>query len=165
MKTWIKRSLIGLAAASVLFGGMAAWAHKSHRAHWQAMTEQDMQQMKVRLIEKAGSKLDLDEAQKAKLGLLADAVREQRAALIGSTTNPRAELQGLFASPTFDRAKASALIEAKVGAISGKSPAVVNALADFYDSLKPAQQDKLRGYMARGGSRHSDRRDGGGQAG
>ena len=151
MKTWIKRTLIGLAAASTLFGGLAAWAHNHHGHGWRTMTEEDASKMKERLVDRAGSRLDLDAAQKAKLGVLADTLREQRNALVGSTTNPRAELQALMAGTSFDRSKATALIQDKVGAVNAKSPEVINAMADFYDSLKPEQQAKVRAFMARRG--------------
>ena len=153
MKTWIKRTLIGLAAAGTLFGGLAAWAHNHHGHGWRAMSESDAAQMKARVVDRIGSKLDLDAAQKAKLGVLADALRVQRNALVGTTTDPRAEMQGLIAGTTFDRAKAKALIDAKVGAITTQSPEVIAAMADFYDSLKPEQQAKVREFMAQRGHR------------
>jgi len=150
MKTWIKRTLIGIFGASVLIGGMAACSHHGHYGgyRWGAMNEADAAKMKARMIEKAGSRLDLDDAQKAKLGVLADKLRAQRNALVGSTTDPRAELQSLVAGPTFDRAKAKSLVEAKTGAITTQSPEVIAAMADFYDSLKPEQQAKVREFMA-----------------
>lgn len=150
MKTWLKRTLIGVFGATVLFGGLAACSHRgAHGGYgWHAMSEDDAAKMKARLIEKAGSRLELDEAQKAKLGVLADTLRAQRNALVGTTADPRAELQSLVAGPTFDRAKAKSLIEAKTGAITTQSPNVIAAMADFYDSLKPAQQAKLRELMA-----------------
>ena len=153
MKTWIKRTLIGLFGASVLFGGFAAFAHRHHGHGWRNLSEADAAQMKARVVERVGSKLDLDAAQKAKLGVLADKLREQRNALVGSTTDPRAEMQSLVAGPTFDRAKASALIEAKVAAVNTKSPELVTAMADFYDALKPEQQTKLREMLNRRGHR------------
>ena len=156
MKTWIKRTLIGLFGATALFGGLAAWAHNHHGHGWRAMSEADAAQMKTRMVDRIGSKLDLDAAQKAKLGVLADALRLQRNALVGTTSNPRADMQGLIAGSTFDRDKAKALIDAKVGAVNTQSPAVVAAMADFYDSLKPEQQAKVRDFLAsrgRGGYR------------
>ena len=36
-------------------------------------------------------------------------------------------------------------------AINGKSPEVIAALADFYDSLNPAQQQKVREFMDKRG--------------
>ena len=151
MKTWIKRTLIGLAAATTLFGGLAAWAHNHHGHGWRTMSAEDAERMKSRLVDKLGSKLDLDAAQKAKLGVLADKLREQRNALVEGSADPRAELGAMMAGPTFDRAKARTLIDGKLAAVNTKSPEMVAAMADFYDSLKPEQQAKVREYMARRG--------------
>ena len=154
MKTWIKRTLFGLFGATLLVGGLTACGHREHRAmNWQPMNEADAAQMKAKMVERIGSKLDLDEAQKAKLGVLADKLREQRNALVGSTTDPRAEVRSLVAGPTFDRAKAKALVGEKTAALNGKSPEVIAAMADFYDSLKPEQQAKVREFMAKRGHR------------
>jgi Spy/CpxP family protein refolding chaperone len=157
-KPWMKRTFIGLAAVGALFGGLAAWAHHRHGPHigWQAMSAEDASRMKARLVEKVGRKLDLDEAQKAKLGALADQLREGRNAVVASTPDPRAELRKLVEGSSFDRNKANALVQAQIGALTTQSPALINAIADFYDSLKPEQQAKVRDFMARRG-RHGDR--------
>ena len=76
-------------------------------------------------------------------------MKEQRQALMGGTTRPGEQLQGLIAGNSFDRAKAAELVTAKVDAIKTGSPAVIDAMAAFYDSLKPEQQAKLREFMAR----------------
>jgi len=152
MKLWLKRTLVGIFGASVLFGGLAACSHRMHGGYgWQAMSEEDAAKMKAKMIDKVGSRLELDEAQKARLGVLADKLREQRNALIGNTTDPRAKFASLVAGPSFDRAKAKTLVDAKTGAITAKSPEVIAAMADFYDSLKPEQQAKVREFMARRG--------------
>ena len=154
MRTWIKRTLIGVFGASMLLGGVAACAHHHHHDRW---SEADITKLRERMIDKAGRELSLDEAQKAKLGTVADAIREQRTALIGQAgaagTDPRAELQAMMAGSQFDRAKAQALIDGKTNAVREKAPAVVSAMAEFFDSLQPAQQQKLRDFMARGGRR------------
>lgn len=152
MKPWLKRTLIGVFGISVLFGGLAACSHRAHHGYgWHAMSEEDAAKMKARMIDKIGSRLELDDAQKAKLGILADKLREQRNALVGTTTDPRAEIGSLVAGPTFDRAKAKTIVDAKTGAITAKSPEVIAAMADFYDSLKPEQQAKVREFMANRG--------------
>ena len=160
MKTWIKRSLIGLAATATLLGGLAAWAHSQGYGHgmghgmnhgWRMVSAEDVAGVKTRVVERVGRELALDAAQKDKLGVLADTLREQRNALVGTTTDPRAELQSLMAGASFDRNKAIALIQDKVGAVTTKSPEVVAAMADFYDSLKPEQQAKVRAFMAQRG--------------
>ncbi len=152
MKTWIKRTLIAVAGALALGGTLAACGHRHHHG-WSQMSEADAMEMKTKLVDRVGSKLALDTSQKAKLGTLADKLREQRNALVGSTTNPRAELRALMAGSQFDRSKANALIEGKVAAINTQSPAVVAAMADFYDSLKPEQQAQVREFMNKRGWR------------
>ena len=149
MKPWLKRTLVGVFGASVLFGGLAACSHRHDGYHhgWQTMSEEDAAKMKARIVDKVGSRLDLDDAQKAKLGVLADKLREQRNALVAGG-DPRAEFASVIAGTTFDRARAKSLVDAKTGAIQTKSPEVIAALADFYDSLKPEQQAKVREFMA-----------------
>ncbi len=146
MKTWIRRSLIGIAASAALLGGLAACSHGHHRG---PMSEADIVQLRERVIDKAASKLDLDATQKARLATLADALQAQRAALMAGG-QPRTELQALIADTSFDRAKAQALLDGKTGAVRDKAPAVLNAFGDFYDSLKPAQQQMLREMLAKG---------------
>ena len=52
MKTWIKRTLIGVLGAGVLLGGLAACAnHRGH--HGWAMGEADIAKMRERVVDKA----------------------------------------------------------------------------------------------------------------
>jgi Spy/CpxP family protein refolding chaperone len=60
-------------------------------------------------------------------------------------------MKAVLAGSQFDRSRAQALVEAKTAAMREASPAVIAAAADFYDSLKPEQQQKVRGYLERGG--------------
>jgi Spy/CpxP family protein refolding chaperone len=153
MKPWIKRTLVGVFGASVLFGGLAACSHRPH-APWSASaTEADRAEWRARMVERAAGKLELDAAQKAKLDTLADTLAVQRKAVMGSTY-PRAEMQSLVAGERFDRAKAQALADEKSRAMREASPAVIGAAADFYDSLRPEQQAQVREFMQRRGHRH-----------
>ena len=155
MKTWIKRSLIGLFGATVLLGGVAACSHRDHAGPgWRAMGEDDAAAFKTRMVQRVASRLDLDEAQQAKLGVLADRLREQRNALVGQAADPRTELQALVAGPSFDRARAEALVAGKLDAVRSQSPGVIAAVADFFDSLRPEQQAQLREFMNRRGRWH-----------
>jgi periplasmic protein CpxP/Spy len=151
MKTWIRRTLIGLFGTSVLLGGIAACSHGGGDHHgWRGMNGADAAQMQARLVDKAAAKLDLDAAQKARLTVLAERLRSQHQALTGGASDPRAEWTALIAGPAFDRAKAQALLTAKTEAVRQNGPAVLEALADFYDGLRPEQQQQLRDLMSRG---------------
>ena len=149
MRTWLKRTLIGVFGASMLFGSLAACSHRHHGYGWQGMSDEDAAKARAKMVDRVGGRLELDDAQKAKLGALADQLRAQRQALVGGT-DPRTEIQSLVAGNTFDRAKAKAFIDGKTQTIQTKSPELIAALGDFYDSLKPEQQQKVREYMSRG---------------
>lgn len=147
MKTWIKRSLIGLFGAALLAGGLAACGQHHHGWRGTQVSAEDAAKWRERLLERAGKELQLDDAQKLKLGVVFDKMREQRNAFVGSTQNPRAELRALVSGEKFDKARAQALVDEKTSAIRSGSPQTIDALADFYDSLKPEQQAKLREWM------------------
>ena len=57
-------------------------------------------------------------------------------------------MQALVAGDKFDRTRAQSLVAEKTAALNAKSPEVVAALGDFYDSLSPSQQQKVREFMA-----------------
>jgi periplasmic protein CpxP/Spy len=154
MKTWIKRTLIGVFGASVLFGGLAACSHRMHGPWGGHMSEADRAEWREKMVERAGRKLDLDAAQQAKLGVLASALETQRKAMVAKGGEPHAELKAVLAGPQFDRSRALAMVDAKTVALREGSPALVTAAADFYDSLKPEQQQKLRELLEHRGGRH-----------
>ena len=148
MKSWIKRSLFTIFGASIAVGGLTACGHHRHdHAGWQQMSAEDQARFRSKMIDKVASRLDLNADQKARLGVLADKLREQRQALMGPGTDPRAQLQGLIAGEKFDRARAQTLVTEKTAALNAKSPEAIAALGDFYDSLNPAQQAKVREFM------------------
>jgi periplasmic protein CpxP/Spy len=151
MRPWLKRTFIGLFGASVLVGGLAACSHGRHGGFGAQMSEEDATKFRTKMVERVGKELNLDDAQKQRLTLLADKMREQRNALMAGPNDPRAEVQALVAGPTFDRERAQGIVTAKTDALRGKSPEVIAAAAEFYDSLKPEQQQKVRDFMARRG--------------
>ena len=139
MKRSIKTTLAVLGAA-LLIGGLTACG--GHRG-WSGMGSADSAEMRERMLARAGNELKLDDAQKQRLAVLADTLRDSRSAVMGAS-DPRADVQALVAGPKFDRNGAQALVEAKTAAVRGKSPEVITAAADFFDSLKPEQQQQVR---------------------
>jgi Spy/CpxP family protein refolding chaperone len=147
MKRWLKRTLIGVFGASIVLGGMAACSHGGTRGDWNA-NGADASKMRERILERAGKELHLDDTQKQRLAVLADKLRDQRVALIG-TSDPRADFQALMAGSKFDRANAQALVESKTAALRAKSPEVIAAAGDFFDSLHPDQQQQVRDFLSK----------------
>ncbi len=98
--------------------------------------------------------LNLDATQQTRLAALADALdrqRQQHEALRPVRT-AAPDAQGplhWIRGTSFDRAAAQADLEARIAALKTAEPAVIQATADFYDSLKPAQQDQVRTALNR----------------
>jgi Spy/CpxP family protein refolding chaperone len=106
--------------------------------------------MRGKVIERIGRELELDAAQRGKLEALADEMLAARKAIRGSTATPRVEMAALVAGERFDRQRADALLAEKTQTVQGTGPKVIAAMADFYDSLDPAQQAKVRDRMQSG---------------
>jgi Spy/CpxP family protein refolding chaperone len=54
----------------------------------------------------------------------------------------------------FDRSRAQTLVNDKTDIVRNQSPEVIAAFGDFYDSLRPEQQQKVRDFMQK---RHGHR--------
>lgn len=141
-----KRTLIGVITLTLLVGGLSACGHHGH-TYGANMSAEQYAQKRDKMVDKAASKLDLNAEQKKRLATLGDTLYAQRTALIGQTADPRAEMKALVAGDKFDAARAQALITEKTTALQTKSPEVIAALADFYNSLDAAQQQKVRDFM------------------
>ena len=147
MKTWIKRTLYGVFGATLLAGGLSACGHRMEGRHGMHMGQQESAEWRGKAIDRVSSRLELNADQKKRLVTLADKLHEQRQALVGKTTDPRAEFQALVAGEKFDRERAQSLIAEKTAAVNNKSPELLAAAADFYDNLTPIQQEKVREFM------------------
>ena len=147
MKPWIKRTLIGLTGATILVGGLTACGSRGGHHSGGDWSAERVTEMRGKVIEKVSSKLELNEAQKQKLGVLADEMIASRTAMRGQSADPRTEMKALIAGDKFDRARAQSLLEQKTQVVQGQGPKVIAAMADFYDSLNPAQQKLVREKM------------------
>lgn len=148
MKPWIKRSLFGLFGGALVAGSMAGCA--AHR--WHDMSADDM---RAKIVERVSSKLELDATQKQKLEVLGQKLQAQRQNVrgAGGAGEPRSQFRSLFAGDKFDQAGAAKLVQEKTAAVQAGSPEVIAATADFFNSLNPAQQQKVRAFMDQGGRR------------
>jgi periplasmic protein CpxP/Spy len=146
MKRWIKRALFGIFGASILVGGLSACGHHPHEFGAGASAEQHAK-FRSWALDRATRMLDLNADQQQRLAVLADKLQAQRTALMGAAPDPRAQIKALVATDKFDRAGAQTLITEKTTTLQTRSPELIAALADFYDSLNPTQQQKVRELM------------------
>lgn len=150
MKLWLKRTVIGVFGTTLLVGGLSACSQRHHGDSW---STERVAEVRGRMVEKISGKLDLDPVQRQKLATLADEMVASRAAMRGGdAAAPRSEFLALMGTDKFDRGRAQSLLDQKTHAVQNQGPKLIAAMADFYDSLSPEQQKKLRGRMEhRGG--------------
>jgi len=181
MKTWIKRSVFGVAIATLMVGSLTACGHgpmgdgsmggpgmdgrmgmMGGMHHGAPMSDADRLKMRDRMVERATKELALDDAQKGKLVSLLEKMHQQRSLMMGAGKpgsagqpgkTPRDEFLGLMSGERFDRARAQALVDEKTTAMRAAGPEMITAVGDFYDSLKPEQQAKVRDFLGRGAGR------------
>jgi len=149
MKPWIKRSLIALTSATVVFGGLSACSSRGD--HARGWSDERITEARGKMVEKISDKLELNAGQKAKLGVLADEMIASRKAMRGESGDVRKDLQTLIAGDKFDRTKAQQMLDQKTQALQGSGPKVLAAFGDFYDSLNPEQQKQVRERLERRG--------------
>ncbi|MFN4352084.1 MAG: Spy/CpxP family protein refolding chaperone [Hylemonella sp.] len=149
MKPWIKRSLIALTSATVVFGGLTACSSRGD--HARGWSDERVTEMRGKAVEKISDKLELNAGQKAKLEALADEMVASRKVMRGESGDVRTDLQALIAGDKFDRSKAQQMLDQKTQALQGSGPKVLAAFADFYDSLNPEQQKQVRERLERRG--------------
>lgn len=149
MKPWIKRSLIALTSATVVFGGLTACSSRGD--HARGWSDERITEMRGKAVEKISDKLELNAGQKAKLEALADEMIASRKAMRGESGDVRTDLQALIAGDKFDRSKAQQMLDQKTQALQGSGPKVLAAFGDFYDSLNPEQQKQVREKLERRG--------------
>ena len=151
MKTWTKRAIAAVLGTGLLVGGLSACSHRGER---HAMTGEESVMMRGKIVERVAKRMDLNVEQKQKLAKLGEQLEAQRQALAGNQLDPRGALRALVAGPRFDLAAAESLAVQKLDALRSGHPAVLAAFGDFYDSLRPEQQQQLRERLE-GGRRWS----------
>ena len=146
MKTWLKRTLLGVAVSTALLGTVAAYSEGAGFHHGPPTPEQ-MAQHEAMMLGHIGKKLNLDANQAAKLKVLGDLFIAQHAPQPGAA-DPHARMAALIAGNTFDRAGAQQLMNEHIAKMQASGPALIAATGDFYDSLNPTQQQQVRELAA-----------------
>ena len=130
-----KRTIIVITAGTLLIGGVAACKHKMHSATPEERGEW--------VVEKVSKKLELNETQKIKLVNLKDELLAVRKTMRSDRDEKRAEVLAMMQQPTLDREKVNNMVQQKINVASTQAPVVIDAMADFYDSLDDAQRAEL----------------------
>lgn len=141
MNRWLKKTLIGVFGLSLLAGALSGCC-RNQASDW---TAEDTAQIR----NKVADRLDLNTPQRQKLTALFDQLQTLHSSIKGQTTDPRAELAALLSGAKFDRTRAQTLLDEKTTAMQANGPQLINAFADFYDSLNAEQQQTVREKLER----------------
>jgi len=95
-------------------------------------------------IEKLGKELNLNEAQTAKLNAVTATLRKGSETMRAKHDEKQKEVLALLDQPKLDRQRALGLVQQTTRDINDHAPEMIAAMGDFYDSLTPPQQQKLR---------------------
>ena len=130
-----KRNKIIIAVISglVLISGIAACSH--HR-NPQARAEY--------AVEKISSKLELNDAQTIQLVKLKNEIMNVRQSMQSDRNSMFTEIDELPSQSTLDQPRVLQLLQSKIDTVNNKAPQIITAFAEFYDSLNPEQQLKIR---------------------
>lgn len=123
-----------LAVGGLILGGLTACSPHG----------KDPEQRAAHFAKKIKSKLDLDEAQAGKLDTLMDTMLKAHKESSERRSKHRETVKEMLSQPKLDRQRAQTLFDEHMQARQEHAPAVINALGDFWDSLRPEQQAKAR---------------------
>jgi Spy/CpxP family protein refolding chaperone len=147
-KTWLKRTLLGVAVSTALLGSIAAYSAEGGGFHHGPPTAEQMAQHEAMMLSHIGKKLNLDANQAAKLKVLGDLMIAAHAPPAAGA-DPHTAAKALIAGNTFDRAGATQLMNQHIAKMQANGPALINATGDFFDSLNTTQQQEVRDMAAK----------------
>lgn len=103
-------------------------------------------------------KLDLNEEQQAKFNTLKEQILSARLEMRNKHEADFSTIKELLAQPKFDQQRANEMINGHIQDISSRTPEIVSAAGEFWDSLSPEQQAKLNAKLDKLHSCHKHRR-------
>jgi Spy/CpxP family protein refolding chaperone len=135
----LKTILITLLVLGAVGAAGVAWA--KHKGYCSA--DGRMHHM----TERVGRKLDLNEDQLGRLEIFAETLKGMRKELRDHRGAMKDRVAGLLSAPMLDRDRAVALIDERYQSMGDNKQAMVDAFADFSDSLNPEQRSQLAGLI------------------
>jgi Spy/CpxP family protein refolding chaperone len=95
------------------------------------------------IVDRMSKRLELDETQRVNLETLRDQLLTIRDSFRKDREQHQAAIGEMLAAPQLDRALAESMLTEKQQRFSEHGQSLINAFADFSDSLHPEQREKL----------------------
>ena len=100
-----------------------------------------------RMVQKITEELALTEVQQTSLSEVKDSFLEMRKTMQNNREQTKTDIQTMLSQPVLDRDMANAIVNQHVDTIHSGSPAIINAIGDFYDSLDDTQRAEIREFV------------------
>jgi hypothetical protein len=99
------------------------------------------------IVEKVSKELELNATQEANLIEVKNGFLSLRADLSDDRSQMKTEVLAMLQQPTLDRDKMNAMVNGQMATINSRSPLIIDAVANFYDSLDDTQRSELREFI------------------
>jgi len=100
-----------------------------------------------RIVQKVTEELDLTAIQQASLTQVKNELLEMRNTISSSREQTQADIWAMLKQPRLDRNQANSMVNQRIEAIHSRSPAIIDAMGNFYDSLDDLQRAELREFI------------------
>lgn len=134
-----KRTIIYITGGALLTLGVVACNHGMHYGSAEERGEW--------IVEKVSKELELNQVQQARLVEVKDEFLNIRMTMRSDREKTRTDVLAMLQQPTMDRDKANAIVGQHIETINARSPVIIDAIGNFYDSLDDAQRAELRGFL------------------
>ena len=100
-----------------------------------------------RMVEKVTEELELTATQQDRLSEVKNEFLDMRKTMQSNREQTKTDIQALLKQPTLDRNKANSIVNQHIETIHSRSPAIIDAIGNFYDSLDDTQRAELREFI------------------
>jgi Spy/CpxP family protein refolding chaperone len=100
-----------------------------------------------RIVQKVTQELELTATQQASLEQVKNEFLEMRNTMSSSREQIQADIRAMLKQPRLDRNQANSMVNQRIEAIHTRSPVIIDAIGNFYDSLDDAQRAELREFI------------------
>ena len=100
-----------------------------------------------RMVEKVTEELELTATQQGRLSEVKKEFLDMRKTMQSNREQTKTDIQAMLKQPTLDRNKANSIVNQHIETIHSRSPAIIDAIGNFYDSLDNTQRAELREFI------------------
>ena len=100
-----------------------------------------------KMMQKITEELSLTETQQDNLSAVKDTFLEMRKTMQSNREQTKSDMQVMLKQPVLDRNMANSIVNQHVETVHSGSPAIIDAIGDFYDSLDDTQRAEIKEFI------------------